>query len=165
MRTKGSAQELEQCRRLAVALVSEGQTPAEVAHVFGVHPASVRKWWSAYQQHGNAGLAAKAHPGRKPKLTPAQQRQALRWLRQSPKSFGFATELWTAKRFAQVIERKWGVSFHPGYLSGWLTSRGITPQKPERQYRERDDEAIRRWRIYRWPRIQNARVASAPMWS
>ena len=164
MRTKGSAKELEQCRRVAVALVAEGNMPAEVAEILGVHPASVRAWRAAFEKQGDAGLAAKPHPGRKPKLTTARERQVLSWFRKNPKSFGFANELWTAERVAKVIRRKWGIRFHPRYLNAWLTARKITPQKPERRYRERDPDAIRKWRIYRWPRIQNARVAAGPIW-
>src|SRR5262245_53450966 len=113
MRTKGSAEQLEKLRRLAVERVREGNTPAQVACFLGLHPASVRAWRRAYQQQGDAGLAAKPHPGRKRKLTPAREAQVLRWLRKNPKSFGFATELWTARRIAQVIQRKWDVDFHP----------------------------------------------------
>src|SRR5262249_47397043 len=155
--------ELERLRRLAVQRVREGKMPAQVAEFLGVHPASVRKWWKAYQQHGDPGLAAKPHPGRPPKLTPARQLQVLNWLRKNPKSFGFATELWTAPRVAQVIQRKFGVHFHPRYLNAWLTERGITPQKPQKQPRERDNDAIQRWRRYQWPRIQNARAAWEPI--
>jgi transposase len=159
MRTRGSAQDLERQRRLAVARVSEGYDAAEVAEFLGVHPSSVRRWWRAYRKHGDAGLTAKPVPGRPPKLTPARERQVVRWLRKNPKSFGFATELWTAKRVAFVIKRRWGVKFHPNYLSAWLTQRNITPQKPETRVFERNDNAIKRWRTHEWPRIQNARVA------
>jgi len=159
MRTSGSAEELERRRRLAVDRVSEGYDIAEVAEFLGVHPASVRKWWKAYRQHGAAGLAAKPVPGRPPKLTPAREVQVIGWLRKNPASFGFATELWTAARVAQVIERKWGVKFHPNYLSEWLTRRDVTPQKPQKRPRERDLDAIRRWQTHTWPRIQNARAA------
>jgi len=159
MRTRGSAKELERLRQLAVNRVREGKMPAQVAEFLGVHPASVRKWWKAYQKRGAAGIAAKPHPGRPPKLTRARQNQVLTWLRKNPKSFGFVTELWTGRRVAQVIEHKFGVLFHPRYLNEWLTTRGITPQKPAKQPRERDDDVIRRWRKNRWPRIQNARAA------
>jgi transposase len=165
MRTKGSASELERMRRLAVERVREGKSPAQVAAFLGLHPASVRKWWQAYRQSGDAGLAAKPPPGRTPKLTPARQSQVLNWLRKNPKSFGFATELWTAPRVAQVIQRKFGVRFHPRYLNAWLTQRGITPQKPQRRPRERDDGAIKRWLRYPWPRIQNVRAAWGLIWS
>lgn len=159
MRTRGSAQELERLRRLAVDRVREGKSPALVAEFLGVHPASVRKWWKAYQQAGDTALTAKPHPGRTPKLTPARQGQVLNWLRKNPKSFGFATELWTAPRVAQVIQRKFGVCYHPRYLNAWLTARGITPQKPQKRPRERDNTAIRNWCSYQWPRIQNAPAA------
>jgi transposase len=159
MRTRGSAEELERRRCLAVERVSDGYETAEVAEFFGVHRASVRKWWNAYQQHGVAGLAAKPVPGRPPKLTPTREGQVIGWLRKNPKSFGFATELWTAARVAQVIERKWGVKFHPNYLSEWLTQRDVTPQKPQKRPRERDPDAIAHWKTHTWPRIQNARAA------
>lgn len=156
MRTRGSAAELERRRLLAVQRVSEGKTPVEVAYFLGVHPTSVRKWWRAYQKHHVAGLASKPVPGRPPKLTPAREAQVVNWLRKNPMSFGFATELWTADRVRQVIERKWGIRFHTHYLNAWLTARDITPQKPQKRPRERDDAAIQSWRRYQWPRLQNA---------
>jgi transposase len=159
MRTRGSASELQRLREIAVNAVKGGKTPAEVAEVLGVHPASVRKWWNAFQQNGDSGIALKPHPGRPSRLTLTQQQTVLGWLRKNPKSFGFATELWTGRRIAQVIERKFGVRYHPRYLNEWLTARGITPQKPQKRARERDDDLIRRWRKNRWRRIQNERVA------
>jgi transposase len=159
MRTLGSAAELERRRRLAVERVQDGYEPAEVADFLGVHPASVRRWWRAFRKKGDAGLTARPHPGLTPKLTAARARQVLSWFRKNPKSFGFPTELWTAARVAQVIKRKWGIGFHHRYLNAWLTERAITPQKPQRRPRERDEPAIQQWKRYRWPRIQNARAA------
>src|SRR6516225_2788622 len=163
MRTRGSAKELERLRGLAVARVCEGKSPALVAEFLGIHPSSVRKWWKAYQRHGAIGLRAKPHPGRLPKLTPNRQRLVLNWLRKNPKSFGFANELWTAPRVAQVIQRKWGIAFHPCYVNAWLTQRGISPQKPQRRPRERDGTAIHHWCRYTWPRLQNGPAAWAPI--
>jgi transposase len=159
MRTTGSAPELERLRRLAVDRVREGNKPAQVAQFLGLHPSSVHRWWRAYRKQGDVGLAAKPHPGRTPKLTPRRERQVLGWLRKNPKSFGFATELWTAPRIAQIIQRKWDVHFHPRYLNAWLTQRDITPQKPRTRPRERNDAVIQRWLRYQWPRIQNALAA------
>jgi transposase len=164
MRPIGSAAELERRRRLAVQRVRDGMTPVQVATFLGVHPSSVRAWWKAYRQHGAAALTAKPHQGRTPYLSPARASQVLGWLRKNPRSFGFATELWTARRVAQLIERKWGIRFHPRYVNAWLSQRGITPQKPQTRPRERDDDAIQRWRRTQWPRIQNARAAKGPIW-
>jgi transposase len=159
MRTRGSADELERRRLLAAQRVQEGHTQVQVARFLGVHLRTVGRWIAAYRQDRKCGLASKPHPGRPTKLTPRQAGLVLNWLRKSPTSFGFATELWTAPRVAEVIQRKFDVSFHPRYLNEWLTVRNITPQKPQHYARERDESAIKRWTRYKWPRIQNARVA------
>jgi transposase len=76
---------------------------------------------------------------------------------------GFATELWSAPRLAQLIEREFGIRFHPDYLSTWLRRRGYTPQKPRRVQRERDGEAIERWLAEDWPRIKKRHDGGAPI--
>jgi transposase len=159
MRTRGSASELQRLRELAVQAVHGGKTPVQVAEVLGVHPASVRKWWKAFEKKGSKGIEAKPHPGRPSKLTNRQQSQVLRWLRKNPKSFGFSTELWTARRVAEVIKRKFGVQYHPRYLNEWLTARGITPQKPQTRASERDQQVIESWVQTEWPCIQNEHAA------
>ena len=160
MRTKGSAEELERRRRLAVDRLREGYTQPEVADFLKVNVRTVRKWWRLYRKQGDHGLDAKAHPGRPRKLARRQEGSVLKWLRKSPKSFGFATDLWTAPRLTQVIQRKFGIPFHPRYLNQWLAERRITPQKPQRQARERNDEEVQRWKKHDWPRLKNGRAAN-----
>ena len=154
MRTSGSPAELEHRRCLAVERVLDGDSTAEVADFLGVDPSSVRRWVAAFRRQGLAGLAARPATGRPPRLTTTQEKIVRRWLADSPTEHGFATELWTAPRLAQIIERQWGIHFHPDYLTAWLRQRGFTPQKPRRKARERDDEAIARWLAQDWPRIK-----------
>src|SRR5206468_8114949 len=86
-------------------------------------------------------------------------------LADSPREFGFATDLWTSTRLAQLMEQEWDVSFHPHYLSVWLRCRGFTPQKPRRRARERDERAVARWLAVDWPRIKRkARRRHAALW-
>jgi transposase len=149
---------------LAVQRVQEGHTQAHVAKMFGVHPRTVQRWIAAYLQQGEPGLAAKPHPGRSPKLPRQKHGLVLGWLRQNPQSFGFPTELWTAPRVAHLIERTFGVRYHPRYLNEWLTARGIRPQKPERHAREANERRIQAWLRHQWPRIQNAPAAWVRAW-
>jgi transposase len=165
MRPPGTAAELERRRRLAVQRLQEGFSARTVAEFLGVHLRTVRRWWAGFRRRGDPGLDAKPQTGRPPKLRPHQVRQVLGWFRKNPKSFGFPTELWTARRVAQVIERKWDVRFNPRYLNAWLAARAITPQKPQRTAREADPSAIDRWRTADWPRLQNGHVASGPILS
>jgi transposase len=162
MRPPGTAAELERRRRLAVLRLQEGYTAPAVADILGVHIRTVRRWRATHKRKGDAALAAKPHPGRPPKLTGRQVRVVLTWFRKNPRSFGFATELWTAKRVAHLIERTWRVRFNHRYLNAWLTGHAITPQKPQRKAREADATAIDHWRHHDWPRLQNGRAASGP---
>lgn len=162
MRTPGTAAELERRRHLAVERLGEGYSAQEVAEFLGVHIRTVFHWQALSKKKGGKGLKAKPPPGRPRKLSASQERTVLGWFRKNPRSFGFATELWTARRVAQVIERKWGVQFNPRYLNAWLADRAITPQKPQRVPREADPDAIELWRSRDWPRLQNGRDASGP---
>ena len=162
MRTQGTSAELERRRRLAVAQVRSGYTQQEVANFFRVDVRSVERWMRAFRKHGRKGLKAKSAPGRPPKLSPVQEREVLRWFRRSPREFGFPTELWSAPRVTEVIRRKFHKSFHPHYINQWLANRRITPQKPERQARERDERKVRRWQREEWPRIKNSLGVGVP---
>jgi transposase len=147
-------------RHLAVSRVLEGHSQQEVAEFLGVSPGSVSNWVKAQRDGGWGALAAKPHRGRPPRLTAEQERQVLSWFGRSPTEFGFANELWTAARVTQLIRRTFGQKFHPRYVSAWLRQRRITPQKPRRQPRERDDQLIDQWLRDDWPRLQNGRRSS-----
>lgn len=71
-----------------------------------------------------------------------------------PQAAGFETEFWTCARVAQVVEREFGVSYHPDHMDRILRDLGFTPQKPQRKARERDEVAIDRWRREARPRIK-----------
>jgi transposase len=162
MRSKGSPNELERRRRLAVQRVLEGYSTQEVADFLGVDPSTVRRWVAAFRGRGDRALVARPVPGRPRKLTPTQEKIALRWLTDSPLEHGFATELWTAPRLGQLIQEEFGVRLHPRYLSAWLRDRGLTPQKPQRVPRERDPKAIAAWLESDWPRLKKRPGGSTP---
>jgi transposase len=162
MRSKGSASALEAVRRRAVQGVLAGRTQAAVAVALGVHTVTVAKWMARHRAAGDPGLAAKPTPGRRRFLTPDQDRQVRQWLAQKPTAHGFPTDLWTARRVAELIRRRFGVSFHPHYLRAWLTQRGYSPQRPTRRPRQRNDATIRHWVANDWPRIQKKRATPTP---
>jgi transposase len=162
MRTKGSPIELEHRRRLAVQRVLEGYSTQEVADFLGVDDSTVRRWVALFRDQGGQGLGARPVPGRPPKLTSAQEKIVRRWLAENPMKLGFATELWTAPRLAELIEQEFGIHFHPKYLSAWLRERGFTPQKPQRVPRERDPDEIDAWLKTQWPRIKKRPGDSTP---
>jgi transposase len=149
-------------RRLAVRKVNEGWSQADVAAFLGVNRVTVSKWVRAHRAEGDDALAAKAHPGRKPFLTPAQERKVMTWLTEKPTRHGFSTDLWTARRVAHRIREEFGVEYHPNYLREWMSKRNLTPQKPMKRAKERDLEAIGRWLAEEWPAIQKKAATTKP---
>ena len=158
MRSKGSASTLQALRKRAVQHVLGGHTQAAVARALGVHSVTVAKWVTRHRASGDAGLASKPTPGRPRFLTPEQEQQVRHWLADKPTAHGFPTDLWTARRVAELIRRAFGVRFHPNYLREWLTKRGYSPQRPTRRARQRDDATIAGWVANDWPASQKKRV-------
>jgi len=154
MRPQGSSQELERRRLTALELLAEGLAPVEVAQRLGVDRRSVRRWKAAARTGGAAALKARPAPGRPPKL-PLRRRASLeRLLLRGAQAAGFANELWTCPRVAQLIERHFRVRYHPDHLGRLLRSLGWSPQRPIRRAHERDEARIQQWVKRDWPRIK-----------
>ena len=157
MRSKGTASELEARRWTAIANHQDGWTQAKIAEFLSVHPVTVAKWVARHRLSGDLGLMAKPTPGRPRLLTPIQEQTVLGWLADKPTAHGFRTDLWTARRVADLIRRRFDVAYHPDYLRAWLRQRDYSPQKPVRRARQRNQSAIDRWVAEDWPRIQKKR--------
>lgn len=129
MRPHGSPEQLEQRRRKAVALLEANYALADVARRVAMHPQSVRRLWRRYQAEGEAALAARKASGRPPELTPQQRNGLVQRLRQGARAEGYANDLWTARRVQQLIERRYGVHYHPNHVAKLLNELGFSPSE------------------------------------
>lgn len=161
MRTTGSPAELEARRHRAAEHFREQKSLAEVAGLCHASLSSVKRWKKAWKQGGVQALAARRHPGPTCKLTDRQKRSLVVQLKRGPRAAGYRSELWTCRRVAEVVRRKFRVSYHPDHLGRMLHDLGFTPQKPQQVARERDDQAVAHWRRYTWPSLKKRRVARA----
>lgn len=154
MRPKGTKAELEARRRMAIRLLKRKVSMREAARQVGSSLSSVERWKAEYEAGGFAALRGKPDLGGPPKLSAEEQTELVSLLLKGPKAHGYPTELWTLERVAKVIERRFGVQYHTSGV--WLLLRrlGWSCQKPERKARERDEDAIRRWRRFTWPKLR-----------
>lgn len=157
MRPAGNPETLERRRHAAIALLAEGWSPVEVARRVGVDRRSVRRWRAAHDRDGPDGVAMRPAPGRPSKLDAKARQRLEKLLLKGARASGFPTDLWTCPRVGDVIRQAFDVDYHVDHLGRLLRSLGWTPQKPERQARERDEAAIRRWVKVDWPRIKKKR--------
>jgi hypothetical protein len=75
-------------------------------------------------------------------------------LLQGAKAHGWPNDLWTTRRVAELIRRRFGITYHPDHVGRFLHTRlRWSCQKPRRQARERDDAEVDFWTRYEFPRI------------
>lgn len=154
MRPSGTPQELEQRRLRALRLLGAGFAPVEVARRIGVDRRSVRRWKAAARKGGTAAVSAKPASGRPRRLTARNLLRLRRMLIQGAQTAGLPTDLWTCPRVAWLIQRRFGVHYHPAHVSRLLHGLGFSPQKPTRRAIERDEQRIRAWIEQDWPRVK-----------
>ena len=132
-----------QRRRIrAVELVQVGESPEDVAHLLGCGRSSVYTWVKLAREDPGK-LAARPHPGRTPRLGEADRKRLEELLLRGAVAHGWRTELWTAARVADLIERHFKVSFHPEHVRKVLKRKlAWTSQKPQKRAKERDEVAI-----------------------
>src|SRR4051794_17040559 len=142
MRPVGTAEELQRRRLRAVELVEQGESPDDVARFLGCGRSSVYTWVKLAKEAPDK-LAARPHPGPRPRLSAEQLKELEALLLKGAKAHGWRTELWTAARAAELIERHFHVRFHPEHVRKVLKRRlKWTSQKPQRRAKERDEVAI-----------------------
>ena len=136
----------------AVQLVKEGESPTVVARILGVARTSVHRWRRLARQRG--GLRAKPIPGRPRRMSDPQLQHLRILLRQGAKAHGWSNQLWTAQRVAILIERHFGIQYHPEHVRKLLKQRlRWTSQKPQKHAHKRNDREVERWIAQEWPRV------------
>lgn len=155
--TRGQMAErrLEGGRLLKVGSVSQ----AEIARRLGVSRATVSDWAKAVAGGGLRALRGRKAKGGVPKLTKEQQRALKRFLDRGALGCGFPTDRWTLRRIAELIEREFGIRYHPNYLNRLLDRLGYSPQKPLPRAAEQERELVLAWLDHDLPRIKKSAAA------
>jgi len=123
MRPIGSPDELERRRFRALVLLAQGLAPVEVARLMGVDRRSVRRWRATVRLEGSQGLRAQPGAGRPPRLDAGAMQELDQALTQEA---GLDSGHWTCARVADLIEERFGVSYHPAHVCRLLHSLGYT---------------------------------------
>jgi transposase len=127
---------------------------AEIGRRLGVSRAAVGQWAAQMAQGGVRALKRRTPSGRPPKLTVAQQRELIKHLKHGACRAGFPSERWTLPRVQALIQRVFGVRYHPKYVGRLLARLDWSRQQPQPRAIERDEALIRAWLAHDWPRIK-----------
>ncbi|MEV4511743.1 hypothetical protein AB0K00_22560 [Dactylosporangium sp. NPDC049525] len=92
-------------RMRAVDMFETGCRQVDVVNALGVTAQAASRWYHAWPSGGRDALVGAVRLGRRPRLSDEQIGQVEAALLAGPKAHGFATDMWTLARVADVIER------------------------------------------------------------
>jgi transposase len=150
-------------RERAAELFGQGRSQAEVARELDVSRQSASRWHTRWQADGTTAMRSRGPTGRRPKVPDGKLEVIEQALLEGALTHGFATDVWTLDRIAVLIQGLTGVQLSNPSVWRLLRDRlGWTVQRPERQAKERDEEAIQHWVAHEWPRIKKERAQNRP---
>ena len=94
--------------------------------------------------HACAFLTGRPTPGRPRQLTALQESRLVRDLMGGALGYGYATDLWTSRRIAEMIDRRFGVRYHRAHISRLLAQNDWDARAHECRARARDEAAMER---------------------
>jgi transposase len=155
-RLSAQTTDLKEYRRFrAWELRQEGWTQQRIADALGVTQGAVSQWLKQAREGGGPeALRRRKAPGARPRLTSKQRACIPKLLERGAEAYGFRGDVWTRERVGKVIEREYGVSYHPTHVGRVLRDLGWTQQKPVEKASQRNEAAIQQWRDEHWPALQ-----------
>src|SRR5690349_6901620 len=140
-------------RMLALALVLEGGSRETAARAAGMDRQSLRDWVHRYNAEGLAGLRDRRRPGRRPRLTPAQEAELVAVVEQGPDPDRDGVGRWRRVDLQALTEARCAVRLHERTVGKVLPRLGFT-RVPVRPRQRKADEAA-----------QAAFKKTSPSWS
>lgn len=152
MRPYGTSEQLAKRRTKAMKLLRRGKSIREISQQMGVTERCVRYWRAdashpQWKKRGNP-------PGRPSQLSAKQLARLEKELQKGAYAQGYAEDYWTLDRIGRLIWDQFAVRYHPSAVWHLMKRLGWSCQRPQRRSLARNEEAIRRWKHYAWPRIK-----------
>ena len=119
-RRRGSKTRTTEVRVAAVRLVGAGVAQRAVAEAFDVDPSTVSRWCRLAREGGLNALARRPVTGRPRKLSNRALTELPRLLMDNPSVYGLRGRRWNLARVTDLIQRRYGVSYHPSHVGRLL---------------------------------------------
>jgi transposase len=151
MRPYGTTQQLQDRREQALKLLKAGKSAKEIAARIKVTVRSVYRW---HEDQKQPKPKSERPPGRLAYLTQDQIKKLEQELLKGAYAHGYSEDYWTLDRVGRVIWDLYKVRYTPSGVWRLLNGIGWSCQKIQRLAIQRDDEAIRNWKRWVWPKIK-----------
>lgn len=130
-------------RATGVRMMGLGQTSAQVAGQLAVTPATVRNWFTRWQEGGVQALVNRPKAGRPRQATEAYWQVIADALESAPSRFGYTFTIWTLVRLRDHAEQQTGIHLHANYLSEQMKRHGYVYRRPKHDLAHKQDAQAR----------------------
>ena len=137
----------------ALLWLADGKSVGEVARTLDLGEQTVRDWLHAFILQGLASLYYRLPRGRPPKLTESQRKELRQLVLEGPEASGYTSACWTAAMIADLIQLRFQVSYHPGYVCHLLSSLGLSYQRAKFTSDHLGSHEAILWLEETWPKI------------
>ena len=151
MRPLGTQEQLAKRRQKALDLLKSGKAIKEIARQLGTTERSIRRW-QAESKHPKK--KSKRSVGKPSYLSSKQTQKLERELQKGAYAHGYAEDYWTLDRIGHVIWELFEVRYVPSGVWRLLTRMGWSNQRVQRLAIQRDEEAIKKWKVHQLPKIK-----------
>jgi len=158
IRERKAAKDLDEWRRgKAVLGYLNKRRVIDLAADYGVTRGSVNRWLQWYEAMGIAGLRTGKPPGATPKLVAAQRLELAALVDAGPLAAGYHSGVWTGPMIGDLIEQRFGVSYHKHNVPRLLHDLGFSIQRPRKRLARADAETQATWIRRTFPAIKKRR--------
>jgi transposase len=137
----------------ALLAMAEGRTVCEVAQMLNIGEQTVRDYLNRFLWQGVASLVYQRPPGRPAKLTKTQRQALAALIEAGPQAAGYPSGCWSATIIQDLIQRHFGVVYHPHYICTLLDNLGFSYQKARFVSAHLDEATRLEWRHHTWPKV------------
>ena len=141
-------------RGVAVRRYVDGRRVVDIAQELEVVRGSVNQWLRWYDTLGVEGLLPRKAPGAPPKLSPEQMEELGHLVDEGPIAAGFSSGMWTGPMVGELIQQRFGVTYHNHHVPRLLHRLGFSVQRPRKRLARADHEAQEYWIKTRLPAIK-----------
>src|ERR671939_539455 len=146
----------------ALLAIAEGMAVSEAAQMLTLGEQTVRDYLNRFLWRGVASLAYQRPPGRPSKLTKTPRQELTALISAGPQAAGYSSGCWSATMLQDLIQRHFGVEYHPHYICTLLHNLGFSYQQARFVSDHLNETKRLEWRQTRWPHmVRRARQRKA----
>lgn len=137
----------------ALLALADNQSVPEVAEMLHLGQQTIRDYRNAFLLRGVASLGYTRPPGRPSTLTPSQRRELAALIKAGPQAAGYTSGCWNTPMIQDLVQSRFGASYHPPSLATLLHNLGVSYQKARLVSDHRKEAKRLEWCRTKGPKI------------